>query len=244
MKSLIAACSFALAGMIAADVKAETLVVGVENIEYLPHYNWDGENYTGFGADLLAAFAADSGYDLQFKALPITRLMQAVVSGDVDLKYPDNAYWSSDLKNEVTMSYSDVVVAAIDGVMVLPAKQGQPVEEINKLGTVLGFTAYSWLDRINAGKVELAENSNFVGMVRQALAGRIDGAYANQDVVRRVLRELGKEEEALVFDESLPHSVSNYHLSSSTRGDVVAAFDNWLASNEERVAELKAKHGF
>ncbi len=243
MKNVIAAVGLSLACM-AGAATAERLVVGVENIEYLPHYNWDGQNYTGFGADLLTAFAEDQGYELEFKALPITRLMQAVVTGDVDLKYPDNAYWSAELKDGQGVVYSDVVIEAIDGVMVLPEHVGRSADEVDQLGTVLGFTPYSWLDRINNGDVKLKENSSFIGMVRQALVGRIDGAYANQDVIRRVLRELGKDETALVFDENLPHSVSNYHLSSSNRADVVEAFNIWLAENGETVASLRSKHAF
>ncbi len=243
MKHLIAAAGLTLAS-ISGEASAERLVVGVENIEYLPHYNWDGETYSGFGADLLTAFAEDQGYELEFKALPITRLMQAVVTGDVDLKYPDNAYWSSELKDGQGLVYSEVVVEAIDGVMVLPDNLGRSTDNVEQLGTVLGFTPYSWLDLINSGDVNLRENSSFIGMVRQTLVGRIDGAYANQDVIKRVLRELGKDEDALVFDEGLPHSVSNYHVSSRSRADVVEAFNTWLAENGETVASLRAKHAF
>lgn len=244
MKTILAAGTLVLASLSATTSYADTLVVGVENIDYLPHYKWDGETYTGFAADVLSAFAADEGHELQFKALPIKRLMQAVVSGDVDLKYPDNAYWSAELKSSVDMRYSDVVEVTVEGVMVTPDNLGKPVDDIQQLGTVLGFTAFSWLDRINAGQVALVENPNFSGMVRQALAGRIDGAYANVHVLDRVLRDLGQDEGALVFDESLPHSQAEYHLSSSTRGDIVAAFNDWLAANQETVAALKAKHGF
>jgi len=243
MKHLIAAAGLTLA-CIDGEATAERLVVGVENIEYLPHYNWDGETYSGFGADLLSAFAEDQGYELEFKALPITRLMQAFVTGDVDLKYPDNAYWSSELKDGQGLVYSEVVVEAIDGVMVLPENLGRSADSVGQLGTVLGFTPYSWLDLINSGDVSLQENSSFIGMVRQALVGRIDGAYANQDVIKRVLRDLGKDEDALVFDESLPHSVSNHHVSSSNRADVVEAFNAWLAENGETVASLREKHAF
>ncbi|MCG7623909.1 substrate-binding periplasmic protein [Epibacterium sp. Ofav1-8] len=243
MKTLLATLGLATLSWVPMAHSAETLVVGVENIEYLPHYHWDGENYSGFGADVLNRFAEDEGYTLTFRALPISRLMQALVNGDVDLKYPDNSFWSADLKEGKSVTYSEPVVEAIDGVMVLPENLGQPVDTIKRLGTVLGFTAFAWMDRIESGAVALTENSNFSGMVRQALAGRIDGAYANQDVVRRVLTDLGKDADALVFDEGLPHSVSNYHVSSATHPDVVEKFDAWMAANPDVIAELKAKHG-
>ncbi|MBO9395942.1 transporter substrate-binding domain-containing protein [Shimia sp. R9_2] len=244
MKTILAAGTFALASLSGTASLAETLVVGVENIDYLPHYKWDGNSYTGFAADVLSAFAADEGHELQFKALPINRLMQAVVSGDVDLKYPDNAYWSAGLKSGVEMHYSTVVESTVEGVMVVPENLGKPVDEIAQIGTVLGFTAFSWLDRIEAGQVTLKENPNFSGLVRQALAGRIDGAYANVHVLNRVLSEMGQDEGALVFDESLPNSQADYHLSSSTRGDIVDSFNAWFAANQDTVAALKEKHGF
>jgi hypothetical protein len=243
MKKLIAALGLATVSWIPTAHSAETVVVGVENIEYLPHYYWDGDSYSGFGADVLNRFAEDEGYTLTYRALPISRLMQAMVNGDVDLKYPDNAFWSADLKEGKSITYSAPVVEAIDGVMVLPENLGQPVESIERLGTVLGFTAFAWMDRIQSGAVALTENSSFSGMVRQALAGRIDGAYANQDVVRRVLTDIGMEAETLVFDEGLPHSVSNYHLSSATHSEVVEKFDAWMAANPDVIAELKSKHG-
>jgi len=243
MKTLLATLGLATLASAPMVQSAEPLVVGVENIEYLPHYNWEEGSYSGFGADILNRFAADEGYELTYRALPISRLMQAVVNGNVDLKYPDNAYWSADMKDGVEMIYSQPVVEAIDGVMVKPDDLGQSVDQIKRLGTVLGFTAFAWMDRIESGAVALTENSNFSGMVRQALAGRIDGAYANQDVVRRVLSELGEDPDALVFDEGLPHSVSNYHLSSSTHAEVVEKFDAWMAANPDVIAELKAKHG-
>lgn len=243
MKTLLA--SFTLAALTLAPLTAvaEPITIGVETIEYLPHYNWDGESYTGFGADVLNRFAADEGYEITWRPLPITRLMQAVANGDVDLKYPDNAYWSAEIKEGKPMVYSAPVVEAIDGVLVKPENLGKPVEEVTRLGIVLGFTAFSWLDRINSGAVTLTENSSFSGMAKQALNGRIDGAYANTDVARRVLVDLGEAPEALVFDESLPHSASNYHVSSSKRPEVVAKFDAWMAAHPEVIAELKAKHG-
>lgn len=243
MKTLLAPLSLVTLSFAPLVAFAEPLTVGVETIEYLPHYNWDGESYTGFGADLLTRFAADEGYEITWKPLPVKRLMQAVANGDVDLKYPDNAFWSADVKEGKPMVYSQPVIAAIDGVMVKPANLGKPVEEISRLGIVLGFTAFSWMDRIEAGSVTLTENTSFNGMAKQALNDRIDGAYANTDVARRVLVDLGEAPDALVFDESLPHSAADYHLSSSTRADVVERFDAWIAAYPEVVAELKAKHG-
>jgi len=242
MKTLFAALGLVTLSWAPLILSAEPLVVGVENTQYLPHSNWDGETYSGFGADIMTRFAADEGYEVTFRPLPVARLMQALVKGEVDLKYPDNAYWGGDLKDGVDVAYSQPVVEVIDGVVVIPENRGMGVEEVDRLGIVMGFTPFLWLDQIESGSVTVNKNASLSGLVRQALAGRVDATYANQDVVSHVLVEMGEAPDALVLAEELPQSNSNFHLSSSTRTDVVAAFDAWMEANPEVIAELKATY--
>ncbi len=231
-----------LAGLAAAlPAQAGTYVVGVENIEYFPQYSWDGKSYSGFARDLLDAFAKDKGHSFEYRALPVSRLFQDFTEGKLDLKYPDNPLWSSDMKAGKSVVYSQPVVAYIDGVNVAPARKGLGADAVKTLGLVRGFTAWDWMDRIKAGSVTLQENSTFPGLVGQALMGRVDGAYANVAVVAWTLEQQGKSG-GLVFDPALPHSRSNYHLSSIKHPALVAEFNDWMAANAAKVAELKAKY--
>lgn len=222
---------------------AQTYTVGVEDLNYLPHYGVGSDGtYGGFGRALLDAFAEDAGLTFEYEALPVARLFVAVVEGTVDFKYPDSPFWSRELKAGREMTYSAPVVAYTDGTMVQPEAAGQGPDAIATLGTVQGFTPWAWIDRIDAGAVEISENGNFEGLVRQALLGRVDGAYANRAVIERTLQNLNQPE-ALVFDETLPHVSDAYYLSTSTRSDVIARFDQWMADNADRIAAIKAEFG-
>ena len=134
------------------------------------------------------------------------------------------------------------MVTNIDGVNILAANKDAPVDAIRTLGTVKGFTAWSWADRVKAGQVQLTENNTFNGLVQQALAGRIDGAYASLSVVAYQLKTMNKEG-ALVFAPQLPHQKSDYHLSSLKHPLLIAEFNQWLRDKAATVVALKRKYG-
>lgn len=223
--------------------RAETFTVGVEDIQYYPHYTVENGTYKGFARDLLDAFAADAGHTFVYKPMPVKRLFQALLGKAIDFKYPDNAYWAAEAKGDAAVTYSAPVVRYIDGVVVRPDRLGQGVDAVKTLGTVSGFTPFAWLERVADGRVRLAENADYDALLRQVMAGRVDGAYANVDVAEWRLTEVLKTPGAVVYDPALPHTDDFYHLSTTTRPDVIAAFDTWLAAHQELVAALKVRHG-
>jgi ABC-type amino acid transport substrate-binding protein len=221
---------------------ADVLLVGVEETAYMPYYEWSDGQYRGFGADILQAFAADSDLKLDFRAMPVTRLFAALVGGDVDLKFPDNPLWSEAIKQGKTVVYSEPVIDFIDGVNVVPANTGKGPAALKTLGTVLGFTAYGWQERIQSGAVKLHENPSLEGLLRQAMAGRVDGAYVNVGVAAYMLdKKLGMPG-ALVYDPALPHAAGAYHLSTAKRPKVIEAFNAWIKAHPDLVGTLKAKN--
>lgn len=234
-------CYLLSTAVLAASIgvaNAKDYVVGVESISYYPHYSYEGNTYSGFGRDLLDAFAADVGHNITYKAYPVKRLFKAFVAGEVDLKYPDNAYWGSDDKEGISVSYSAPVAAFIDGVVVDPSNKGKGLESLKKLGTVLGFTPWEYLGMIKEKKISVKENASFEALINQTVAGRIDGAYANIDVINHKLS--GKD--SLVFDETLPHTKGSYHLSSIKHMELIKEFDKWMASNEAKIVQIKDKY--
>lgn len=221
--------------------RAQTYSVGVENNQYLPAYGYVDGEYRGFARALLDAFAADKGYRFDYRPLPVIRLFAALVGGDIDLKFPDNAMWSADMKASQTVTYSDPVMAYIDGVNVLPDRKGRSVDSIRTLGLVRGFTAWDWQDRIKAGTVTLHESNSFTALLETTIVARNDGAYANVAVVHHQLETVLNKPGALVFDPSLPHTRSHYHLSSIKHPQLVAEFNGWMAANAASIARLKAE---
>lgn len=227
---------------VAPGALAQTYLVGVENIEYFPQYAYRDGEYLGFARALLDRFAKDKGYSFEYRALPVARLFASFVEGSLDLKYPDNAYWSADIKKGSAVVYSQPVVAYVDGVNVPRAAVGKGPDAIKALGIVRGFTAWDWLDRIGAGKVDLRENNSFTALLKQTTMGRVDGAYGNVAVVNHLLEADLKEPGALVFDPGLPHTRSNYHLSSIRHPKLIEEFNGWMAANTAVIDALKTEY--
>jgi len=224
-----------------AAALADDVLIGVEDLTYYPHYTFENGEYSGFGRAVLDAWAEDRGHTVTYKAFPIKRLMSMLVEGQIDLKYPDNAYWSSDLKDGKDVTYSDAVVEYIDGVSVKPEQVGKGMSSVEKLGTVRGFTPWAWLDEINSGSVELSELGALDGLVKQAMAGRIDAAYANVSVIQHQLDQMG-EAGNLEFDPDLKHTRDFYYLSTTTKPALIEDFNTWMAENGDKVAALKAEY--
>lgn len=230
-------------GARASEDAVERYLVGVEDVTYFPHYGTDlTGTYGGYGRAILDAFADAEGIEFIYQPLPVSRLFLAHVTGQVDLKYPDSPLWSAELKAGTEITYSDPVTAYTDGVMVVPNTVGTPVDDIKVLGTVQGFTAWPWMDRITSGTVFLSENASFEGLVMQALVGRVDGTFANLAVIRQTLVDIGREG-ALVFDETLPHVSDFYYLASSKHPDLIARFNDWIRDNDDHVQSLKEEYG-
>ena len=230
-------------GGTAPKADAQTVfTIGVEDIPYLPHYAVEDGAYKGFARDLLDRFTADRGYRFVYRPLPLSRLLSELLSGRIDAKYPDNAQWSVEQRGGKPVVYSDAITASTDGVHLLPERLGQRADLIRVLGVVQGFTPWSWLDRIQAGKVQVVESADFHGLVRMVLSGTVDGAFANVDVVQHTLTQMGRAG-ALIFDLGLPHTVDQYHLSSLGQGGLMREFSDWQAANPAVIREIKARHG-
>lgn len=212
-------------------------VVGTENIGYYPHYNVnENGEYEGFGRDILDRFAADAGHTFVYKPLPVARLMDEHLKGNLDFKYPDNKNWSSGAREGLKIYYSDPIVGFIDGVAA-----PETIDELNSLSTVNGFTAWAYFDQINSGEIKLHKQSDIAQLIRFVLAGRAQGAYFNIDVLKYHLRESGQQG-ALKFQEHLPYDASNYHLSTLSHPEVIKEFNQWLSNNSDVVEALKDKY--
>lgn len=227
----------------AARADHRELVVGVEELDYFPAYSVRSGEYVGAARDILDAFAAASGYTLVYKPQPIKRLYAELMSGGIDLKFPDNPRWAADAKAGQDVAYSNPVIGYIDGVLVRPEKAGKGVGAIRTLGTVSGFTPFAWLDRIKAGQVQVKENPRVELLLKQAALGRFDGAYGSIAVANHILDDELKTPGALVFDPTLPHSRDSYMLSTVNHPKVVAEFNAWMAANAATVKAIKDRTG-
>lgn len=233
------ACLSCLHGALAQQT---TFTVGVEDLEYYPQYSHKGNEFIGFGRELLDAFANSKGYKFEYKILPLNRLFLENLKGkSLDFQYPDNAYWEAHLRKGVTVNYSKPVMPFIDGVVVLPANKGRGLKQFKVLGTMTGFTPWNYLDMIKDKQVTVFENDSFISLLKQTSMKRVDGAYINVEVAQYQLREVLRQPGALVFDPDLPHTKDFYYLSSVKHPKVIQEFNEFLAREVDLYEQLRKR---
>jgi ABC-type amino acid transport substrate-binding protein len=235
-------CSL-LAVLFSSGIHAESYVIGVEELAFAPHYSIDPQgHYQGFARELFDLFAVHSGVQLSYRPLPVARLLPALLQGEVDFKYPDSDGWALAHKAGKDLHYSQGVVDYVDGVLVAPQRQGQPIERLARLAMVDGWTPWGYQARIEAGQIRLTYSDDLRQMIRQALKKDSDGAYFNVVVATHYLDNLRARPGALVFDPKLPHTRGNFHLSTLRHPAVLQRFDRFLLERQAEVAALKDKY--
>jgi len=221
-----------------------TFKIGVEDIDYYPHYAVRQGQYVGYARDLLDAFAAHNGYQFEYVILPVKRLYSAfLVDRSVDFKFPDNPHWTPDQRAGIPVYYSSSVINVTEGLMVLPENEGRSLSSVKDIGTILGFTAWPYLAEVNRGAIKVHENPNFEGLLRQVLSGRVDGAYINIEVANNLIGDKLKMTGRLVFDPNLPYASSTFSLSTIQHPDIIEQFNDFLIKESALQAQLRDKYG-
>jgi len=225
-----------------SSVFAEDFNVGVEAIEYYPIYAKRDGQYSGYARAVLDEFAKKEGHTFIYKILPIKRLFNSFVGGDVDFKFPDSPYWKKGLKEGKSVVYSDSVVEYIDGVLVNPTSLGKGKKQLKTLGVLRGFTAWDYLDDISSKAIKLKEGSSLKSLVQMVSADRIDGVYFNVIVAKYFMENTLFAKDSLIFDKTLPHTRGNYYLSTIKHPKIMVSFNKFLKENGALVESLKAKY--
>jgi polar amino acid transport system substrate-binding protein len=221
---------------------ADNLIIGVEDIDYFPIYQYSNNQYSGAASEILNKFATLNNHTISYKSYPITRLNRNYLKGTVDFRFPDNGYWAQDQKKGYDIKYSEPVIGFIDGVMVSPANKGQGIDKLKKLGLVRGFTAWDYLDLIKAGSVEIKETNSLDSLIKLTTNNRNDGAYFNVDVATYYLNNTLKAPDSLVFDPDLPHTKSSYSLSSFKHPQVIDQFNQFLIEQADWIKTVRQKY--
>lgn len=217
---------------------AGTYTVGVESIDYFPHYAVRDGRYIGYARDLLDQFGRIYGHQFVYVMLPVRRLGVAFLKQhNLDFKFPDNPNWATDLRANQKLFYSETVIDVTEGALVLAERKGRASGEVQVLGTVMGFTPWPYRERIDQGLIRVSENPSFEALIRQVLLRRVDAAYVNVEVADEILRTKFHRPGALVFDPDLPHATSGFRLSTFQYPGVVRQFNEFL--NKEKALQSK-----
>lgn len=221
----------------------EKVVIGVQDFQdYLPYSSYRDFNYQGFNRALLDRFGRFAKLDIEYRPMPIPRLYQALIDGDIDARYPDNPEWVLNNK-PLDIHYSDPVVAYIDGALIRPEHYGQGFNQLTSLSMIRGYSRlYSYYNREQSGHLRILESANVEQLLNKVLNGQSRAGYMNITVAEHHLRLNQQATGALVFDPSLPYKRSFRYLSSRTKPQLIEHFNRFLIEQSEQLNALKAYH--
>ena len=222
----------------------EEFVIGVEAVNYYPLINFsvNDETKESYTKEILSCFFESQKYAYRFLALPIKRFDKWYVEENIDFKFPDNPRWRTKKDDLLKIIFSKPVVELIAGSYVLRKNEMLPINDIKKLGTILGFVPTLWLDKVASGELELVEESSPIGIVKHVLYGNVDATNIDENVIRYNLAFLGKTGE-IILNKKAKHEVFSYQLSTMKFPKVITEFNVFLKNNKKLIKMLKDKYG-
>lgn len=247
LRWLVVMCCMLVAGSLAAMPDAEPpetpslLRVGIEQLDYYPHYDFAGNEPRGFFFELMELFAQTENIHLVYVPLPVRRLYQEADNG-IDVVYPDNPNWQRYLPNSTTKYFSEPVTMNLGTTWVVPAQQQIELARFRTLATIRGFTPTKWLELQPQYKyrfVEVADVDAALGLVQK---GRVDGAAIEYHVAQHFLHYQPLANQ-LVVAEQLPYTELPFCLSSTRYPAVISRFNQFQQKHQKEIKALKRKFG-
>lgn len=226
------------------------LNLGVEEINYFPIYgtldgfDYKSGEYVGYAAEVIRLYnKSQNEFQLIIELRPMNRLYYEFLSDKsiIDAKFPDNPLWNKELKTNKNIKYSNSVLDYTDGVFILKKHKGKLLKEIKTMGTISGFTPIPYLKEIESGKIKLEYSSGTTSLLKKLLLDKVDAIYLNKLIGICKLQKLSDGNNAM-FDPSLPHSNSQYYLSSYKHPELIDSFNIFLKTHKENILKIKYEY--
>jgi polar amino acid transport system substrate-binding protein len=225
---------------LSGPLRAERYVIGIEQIDYYPHYDFSQRQQRGYFVDLIQLFSEKTGHLFTFMPLPVKRLYQSSTS-DIDLIYPDNPQWQQYYELGMDKVFSKPVIFTLGSTLVKPEQRHISLEQFRSLAVIHGFVPTKWLALKNQYKYRMVDVPDVASALGLVLKGRLDGATIEYNVAQHYLRSIAAQDQ-LVIAEQLPFTQLPFLLSTVKHPKLVAQFDQFLLDYAEQIAALKQKY--
>ena len=216
---------------ISTAATAEKFIVGSQNIEYYPHYNFSSPIDKGVGWAILEAFSEASGHEFSYLTMPVRRLQMEMLKGHVDFVYPDNPGWYNDVTDTKEKYFSVALTRAVTGTFVKPKNVNKGINAIKRIAMPLGFTPVNWQARLDQNLIKIVSISDtFAGLSLLQLE-RVDALDFEYHVGNFIL------------DITLPHNEIPFMLSALRHQEVIEELNAFINNNPAIIDSIKARYG-
>lgn len=225
--------------LISFSLQADRYLIGIEAINFYPHYDFSADSEGGFANEVFALFAEISGHELEMVPLPPKRLYHEL-DRRMDFIYPDHPRWVQYQGTAPQRYFSQPVTGNLGTAMIRPQLADAGPEDIRSVAIIHGFTPVAWLSRA-ADRIELIQVPDAQSAIGLVLKGRVDAADVEYNVGSHILRQMGRESDLLPA-LNLPYTLGSYHLSAVKHPRLIRQFDEFLSDHRAEIQRLKDKY--
>lgn len=233
------------AGMLSALInfnsQAETFIVGAQDIQYYPHYDFSRRTDKGLAWAILEAYARESGHELIYHDMPVKRLQLEMRKGNVDFVYPDNPKWYNQIIPASQKTFSVPLTRALGGTIVNPEDVGKGIDRVRRITMPLGFTPLNWQTRIDQKLTQLVYAADSTSALYLLGKRRVDAANLEYSVMQ-YLTVSSPEFGPFTLDPELPHDNVGFMLSTINHPEIIADINHFIENQTELIESLKLKY--
>ena len=223
-------------------ISADTYIVGAQNIEYYPYYNFSSDHEKGLGWAILEAFSKQSGHRFVYLSMPVKRLQIELKKGNVDFVFPDNARWYDQITHSLNKVYSEPLAETFAVTLVKADNLGKGITYITKLATPDGFSPVKWEQQIKNGTVKVTGVNSIFDGLNLLQSDKVDALDVEYNAAKNVARRF-PQMGPFAADLTLPHNVVSFSLSTLRHPEIIAELNTFILSESESINKIKAKYG-
>jgi len=218
-----------------ACVKNSPYIIGVQAIDYSPHYNFIEKNMPSYFSNFIQWVENKTQCKFIIKALPIKRLNIAFSQqSSIDFIYPDNTNWHTTSDKRI---YSNTIALALGGTIVRPENANLTLEEFNTLAIPSGFTPVAWLALQKKHQINIHETANAKSALLMTIYQRADGADVEYNVANHLIAK--HQYQPLVLAKNLPFTPTSFHISTFNHPEVLNIINKLIKTYPDEIRKLK-----
>jgi len=212
-------------------------VIGVQAIDYSPHYNFIEQNTPNYFGNFIQWVESKTQCKFLFKILPIKRLnLTFNPRSNLDFIYPDNATWHTESDQRI---YSHAIALALGSTMVKPENINLTLENFNILAIPSGFTPAAWLNLPPKYPITIHETVNAKSALLMTIYQRADGADVEYNVANYLIKKYHYN--PLVLAKHLPFSPTTFHISTFNHPKLLTLINQLITAYPDEINQLKAQ---
>lgn len=211
----------------------EIVIVGVHNGNNYPfHYIDENQHFQGVYRDVLDLFFSEHKIKPIYLSYNKKELLDNFLNGEIDIKFPDNPFWSSSIKKSSPVIYSKRFGLNIEATFILAKNKDKftKMNDIKKIGISGDIVAWSIHHDLELNKIEITNESNCEVLLNLLTKETIDACYCNYHVVK-TFSEASNLSKDIIIQTYLPYIDDYYYLSTIKKGEIIDKFNKWIKEN-------------